>query len=152
MKTFKQAYEIIKDAEKFHLKMADLYQKLLKKSKEKRTRLLLKHMLEHELRMAKNLANYSEVAKKKVMHTWLQFTHEESTEDFIKKMQLSDPPTISEINKIGREVDRYFSELYETVHDAIESEEVKKVFEDLKQVQDKERITLSMATNSLWDM
>jgi len=152
MKTFKQAAEVIKDAEKFHRELAKLYRELLQKSSDSRTQLLLKHMLEHELRMAKNLANYSEVAKHKVMQTWLQYTQEESAKDFIRKLQLSEPPTIKEINNMGRKVDRYFSELYEAVYGAIESAEVKEVFEDLKQIQDKERITLSMATNSLWDM
>ncbi|WP_193166290.1 hypothetical protein [Microbulbifer hainanensis] len=152
MKTFKQAYEVLKDAEKFHLEMANLYEELLAKSTDNRTQLLLKHMLEHEQRMARNLANYNEVAKHKVMQTWLQYTHEESASDFIRNLNLSDPPTIKEINNMGREVDRYFSDLYQAVYGAIESAEVKEVFEDLKQIQDKERITLSMATNSLWDM
>lgn len=152
MKTFKQAYEVLKDAEKFHLEMAALYKELMQKSDDSRTQLLLKHMLEHETRMARNLANYGEVAKNKVMQTWLQYTHEESANDFVKELELSDPPTITEINNMGRAVDRYFSELYQTVYGAIESAEVKEVFEDLKQIQDKERITLSMATNSLWDM
>lgn len=152
MKTFKQAYQVLKDAEKFHLEIADFYEELLEKATDNRTRLLLKHMLEHEQRMAQNLANYGEVAQHKVMQTWLQYTHEESAKDFIKSLNLSDPPTIKEINNMGREVDRYFSDLYEAVYGAIESAEVKEVFEDLKQIQDKERITLSMATNSLWDM
>ncbi|MFC6634944.1 hypothetical protein [Microbulbifer taiwanensis] len=152
MKTFKQAFEVLKDAEKFHLEMADLYEELLEKSEDKRTQLLLKHMLEHEQRMARNLSNYGEVAQHKVMRTWLQYTHEESAQDFIRGLELSDPPSIKEINNMGREVDRYFSDLYEAVYGAIESAEVKEVFEDLKQIQDKERITLSMATNSLWDM
>ncbi|MEW5249082.1 hypothetical protein [Microbulbifer sp. 2201CG32-9] len=152
MKTFKQACEVLKDAEKFHLDMADLYQQLLQKSPDNRTQLLLRHMLEHEQRMARNLANYSDVAQLKVMRTWLQYTQEESASDFLRDIDLSDPPTISEINTLGRAVDRYFSELYQAVYGAIESAEVKEVFEDLKQIQDKERITLSMATNSLWDM
>ncbi|MFI2811582.1 MULTISPECIES: hypothetical protein [Microbulbifer] len=152
MKTFKQAYEVLKDAEKFHLEMADLYRSMLEKAEDNRTQLLLKHMLEHEQRMAKNLANYGEVAKHKVMKTWLQYTHEETARDFVRSLNLSDPPDIREINNLGREVDRYFSELYQAVYGAIESAEVKEVFEDLKQIQDKERITLSMATNSLWDM
>ncbi|WP_299943776.1 hypothetical protein [uncultured Microbulbifer sp.] len=152
MKTFKQAFEIIKDAEKFHLDMAELYQDLLNKSEDYRTGLLLRHMLEHEQRMARNLSNYGAVAQQKVMQTWLQYTHEESAQDFIRHLPLSDPPTIREINNLGREVDRYFSGLYEAVYGAIESMEVKEVFDDLKQIQDKERITLSMATNSLWDM
>ncbi|SHF51824.1 hypothetical protein SAMN04487965_2125 [Microbulbifer donghaiensis] len=152
MKTFKQAFEVLKDAEKFHLDMALLYKDLLEKSEDKRTQLLLKHMLEHEQRMARNLSNYSEVAQHKVMQTWLQYTHEESAKDFIRRLELSEPPTIKEINNMGREVDRYFSDLYQAVYGAIESAEVKEVFEDLKQIQDKERITLSMATNSLWDM
>ncbi|WNZ57328.1 hypothetical protein QT397_08315 [Microbulbifer sp. MKSA007] len=152
MKTFKQAFEVIKDAERFHLEMAAVYETLLEKSEDYRTQLLLKHMLEHEQRMAKNLQNYNDVAQNKVMKTWLQYTHEESANDFIRRLNLSDPPTIREINNMGREVDRYFSELYQAVYGAIESMEVKEVFEDLKQIQDKERITLSMATNSLWDM
>lgn len=152
MKTFKQAFQVLKDAEKFHRQMADLYEELLEKAADNRTRLLLQHMLEHERRMARNLANYNGVAQHKVMQTWLQYTHEESASDFIRSLDLSDPPTIKEINNMGREVDRYFSDLYEAVYGAIESAEVKEVFEDLKQIQDKERITLSMATNSLWDM
>ncbi|GAB2901508.1 hypothetical protein ACCI51_13010 [Microbulbifer echini] len=152
MKTFKQAFEIIRDAKKFHLDMADLYEDLHDESEDYRTQLLLQHMLEHERRMARNLSNYGEIVRQKVMGTWLQYTHEESADDFIRKLSLSNPPTIKEINKLGREVDRYFSSLYEAVYGAIESMEVKEVFEDLKQIQDKERITLSMATNSLWDM
>ncbi|WP_250459939.1 hypothetical protein [Microbulbifer litoralis] len=152
MKTFKQAFQVLKDAEKFHRQMADLYEELLEKAADNRTRLLLQHMLEHERRMARNLANYNGVAQHKVMQTWLQYTHEESASDFIRSLDLGDPPTIKEINNMGREVDRYFSDLYEAVYGAIESAEVKEVFEDLKQIQDKERITLSMATNSLWDM
>lgn len=152
MKTFKQAYEVLKDAEKFHRGIADFYRHLMEKSADSRTQLLLKHMIEHEERMAKNLANYGEVAQHKVMKTWLQYTHEESVKDFIHGLDLSDPPTIKEINTMQRAVDRYFSDLYQAVHGAIESAEVKEVFEDLKQIQDKERITLSMATNSLWDM
>ncbi|AOS97297.1 hypothetical protein AUP74_01866 [Microbulbifer aggregans] len=152
MKTFKQAYEVLKDAEKFHRDIADFYRHLMEKSDDNRTQLLLTHMIEHEERMAKNLANYGEVAQHKVMKTWLQYTHEESVKDFIHGLELSDPPTIKEINAMQRAVDRYFSDLYQAVYGAIESAEVKEVFEDLKQIQDKERITLSMATNSLWDM
>ncbi|KUJ81511.1 hypothetical protein AWR36_013230 [Microbulbifer flavimaris] len=152
MKTFKQAYEVLKDAEKFHREIADFYRDLMDESEDNRTQLLLKHMIEHEERMAKNLANYGEVAQHKVMKTWLQYTHEESVKDFIQELELSDPPTIKEINTMQRAVDRYFSDLYQAVYGAIESAEVKEVFDDLKQIQDKERITLSMATNSLWDM
>ncbi|WP_238152138.1 hypothetical protein [Microbulbifer sp. A4B17] len=101
MKTFKQAFEVIKDAERFHLEMANVYENLLEKSEDYRTQLLLKHMLEHEQRMAKNLQHYNEVAQNKVMKTWLQYTHEESTNDFIRRLNLSDPPTIREINNMA---------------------------------------------------
>jgi rubrerythrin len=152
MKTFKQAYEVLNDARKFHQDMAHTYEELMERSSDNRTQLLLKHMVEHEQRMARNLENYGAIAKNKVMQTWLQYTHEESAQDFVRHLELSENPSIKEINTLGREVDRYFHDLYEAVYGAIESAEVKEVFEDLKQIQDKERITLSMATNSLWDM
>ena len=152
MKTFKQAHEVLKNAQKFHLDMAGVYQQLLESAQDNRTQLLLKHLHEHELRMANNLKNYGAVAEQKVMQTWLQYTHEESAGDLVKNLYLSDKPSIEEINQLGQEVDRYFSELYHAVYGSIESAEVKEVFENLKHIQDKERITLSMATNSLWDM
>ncbi|AQQ68481.1 hypothetical protein [Microbulbifer agarilyticus] len=152
MKTFKQAHEVLKAAQKFHLDMAGVYQQLLENAQDNRTQLLLKHLHEHELRMANNLKNYGAVAEQKVMQTWLQYTHEESAGELVQKLYLSDKPSIDEINKLGQEVDRYFSELYHAVYGSIESAEVKEVFENLKHIQDKERITLSMATNSLWDM
>ena len=152
MKTFKQAHEVLKNAQKFHLDMAGVYQQLLESAQDNRTQLLLKHLHEHELRMANNLKNYGAVAEQKVMQTWLQYTHEESAGDLVKNLYLSDKPSIEEINQLGQEVDRYFSDLYHSVHGSIESAEVKEVFENLKHIQDKERITLSMATNSLWDM
>ncbi|WP_226702271.1 hypothetical protein [Microbulbifer elongatus] len=152
MKTFKQAHEVLKNAQKFHLDMAGVYQQLLESAQDNRTQLLLKHLHEHELRMANNLKNYGAVAEQKVMQTWLQYTHEESAGDLVKNLYLSDKPSIEEINQLGQEVDRYFSDLYHSVYGSIESAEVKEVFENLKHIQDKERITLSMATNSLWDM
>ena len=150
--TFKQAHEVLKDAQNFHLDMAGIYQHLLDNTEDNRTQLLLKHLHEHELRMANNLKNYGAVAEQKVMQTWLQYTNEESANQLVKSLYLSDNPSIEEINKLGQEVDRYFSDLYHGVYGSIESEEVKKVFENLKHIQDKERITLSKATNSLWDM
>ena len=152
MKTFKQAYEVLKDAQKFHLDMAGIYQKMMDDNQDNRTNLLLKHMYEHELRMANNLKNYGAVAASKVMQTWLQYTQEESANHLVKNLYLSDKPSIEEINKLGQEVDHYFSDLYNSVYDSIESEEAKEVFENLKEIQDKERIALSKATNSLWDM
>lgn len=152
MKTFKQAHEVLKDAQQFHLDMAGIYQQLLDNAEDNRTQLLLKHLYEHELRMANNLKNYGAIAEQQVMKTWLQYTHEESAKELVKNLYLSDKPSIEEINKLGQEVDSYFSDLYHGVYESIESEEVKKVFENLKQIQDKERVTLSKATNSLWDM
>lgn len=152
MKTFKQAHEVLKDAQTFHLDMAGIYRQLQENADDSRTRLLLEHLYEHELRMANNLKNYGAIAQHKAMNTWLQYTSEESAKDLVKSLYLSDKPDIDEINKLGQEVDRYFSELYETVYDSIESKEVREVFENLKQIQDKERITLSKSTNSLWDM
>lgn len=152
MKTFKQAHEVLKDAQKFHLDMAGIYQQLLENSEDSRTRLLLEHLHEHELRMANNLKNYGAVAKHKVMQTWLQYTNEESPRHLVKRLHLSEKPSIDEINQLGQQVDIYFSDLYDVVYGSSESEEVKEVFENLKQIQDKERITLSKATNSLWDM
>lgn len=152
MKTFKQAHEVLKDARKFHLDIQRVYENLLDASSDRRTILLLTHMIDHEKRMAKNLEHYGTVAGQKVMQTWLQYTPEESCEEFMRDIELSDPPTIREIATLSREVDRYFHDLYEAVHGTMESIEAKEVFEDLKQIQDKERITLSMATNSLFDM
>lgn len=152
MKTFKQAHEILKNAQTFHLDMAGTYQQLIDNAQDNRTQLLLTHLHEHELRLANNLKNYGAVAEQKVMQTWLQYTHEETASDLIKNLYLSNTPSIEEINHLGQEVDRYFSELYHSVSGSIESAEVKEVFENLKHIQDKERITLSMATNSLWDM
>ncbi|MFV8782217.1 hypothetical protein ACNKU7_07315 [Microbulbifer sp. SA54] len=152
MKTFKQAHEVLKDAQKFHLDMAGIYRQMQEKAEDNRTKLLLEHLHEHELRMANNLKNYGAVAQHKVMQTWLQYTQEESASQLVKNLYLSDKPSLEEVNKLGQEVDRYFSDLYHSVYESIESEEVKDVFDNLKQIQDKERITLSKATNSLWDM
>ncbi|WP_226665709.1 hypothetical protein [Microbulbifer aggregans] len=152
MKTFKQAHEVLKDAQNFHLDMAGIYRHMQENTEDKRTKLLLEHLHEHELRMANNLKNYGAVAEHKVMQTWLQYTPEESASHLVKNLYMSDKPSLEEVNKLGQEVDRYFSDLYHSVYESIESEEVKDVFDNLKQIQDKERITLSKATNSLWDM
>ena len=152
MKTFKQAHEVLRDAQKFHLDMAGIYRNLLSKTDDKRTQLLLKHLHEHELRMANNLKDYGAVAQHKVMQTWLQYTLEESATHLVDSLHLSEKPSIEEINGLGQEIDQYFSKLYDSVYESIESEEVKEVFKNLKQIQDKERIALSKATNSLWDM
>ena len=109
-------------------------------------------MIEFETRLANNLKSYGSVAPEKFMNTWLQYTQEENAIDFLRKQELGEKPGIKDINRLSREVDNYFSELYKEVYALIESQEAKEVFDNLKQIQDKERITLSMATNSLWDM
>lgn len=152
MKTFKQLHEVIKDARKFHLSVAEFYSQFLGNTENSRAKLLLKHMYEHELRMADNLKNYSAINATKVMQTWLQYTQEESPQEVLQDINLNKAISIEEINRLSQNVDRYFSELYQSICIAIEAVDVKEIFTNLKQIQDKERITLSMATNSLWDI
>lgn len=152
MRTFTQLHEIIINAKNFHLNIAEFYEQFLDVTRDNRAELLLKHMYEHEMRMANNLRNYSVINQAKIMKTWLQYTHEESPAEVLHDFCLNEALSIREINQLGQVVDRYFSDLYQSIYNSIESVEVKEVFENLKQIQDKERITLSMATNSLWDM
>ncbi len=152
MKTFKQLYEVIKNARSFHLNIAEIYNQLITNTKDNRAKLLLRHMHEHELRMANNLKNYSLINPAKVMQTWIQYTPEESPREVLQGINLTGILDIEEINRLGQQVDQYFSNLYQSIYSSIDVVEVREVFENLKQIQEKERITLSMASNSLWDM
>lgn len=152
MKTFKQLYEVIKNARSFHLNIAEIYNQLITNTKDNRAKLLLRHMHEHELRMANNLKNYSLINPAKVMQTWIQYTPEESPREVLQGINLTGILDIEEINRLGQQVDQYFLNLYQSIYSSIDVVEVREVFGSLKQIQEKERITLSMASNSLWDM
>lgn len=143
---------------KFHQKLANVYGRLSAMMDNKYSQLLAEEMQRRELRLVKTLTSYQENAPERILDTMLQISYPEDPNDFLSKLEAELSPEAAagldpdDFYDLGSRADTYIEELLTVLHDGSNVPEVRDVFADLKAGEEKERIALSKAYNSLREM
>ncbi len=152
MRTFETAQDVLHNARELHHVAGKLYRQLRDGSRDERSRMLLGYMSEHERKMEDSLITYEQHASRPVLETWMQYTLEDSPQDFISNLNTSFNMTPTEIAELGQRVDDYLVDLFEEVTDTASSIELKEVFQNLIDMEHEEKHNLTRAANSLWEL
>tara|TARA_R100001039_G_C1848750_1_gene108808 strand:- start:357 stop:935 length:579 start_codon:yes stop_codon:yes gene_type:complete len=143
---------------KFHQKLANVYGRLSAMMDNKYSRLLAEEMQRRELRLVETLTAYQETAPDRILGTMLQVSYPEDPNEFLTNLEADlKPETAASLDpddfyELGSRAEKYIEELLTVLHDGSNVPEVRDVFADLKAGEEKERIALSKAYNSLREM
>lgn len=143
---------------KFHQQLADMYGRLQAMVDNKYAKLLAEEMQRRELRLVETLSSYEETAPERILDTMLQKSYPEDPNDFLTEMESQLKPEMTaglspdDIYDLGSRADAHIEELLSVLKDSSNVPEVRDVFRDLREGEEKERIALSKAYNSLREM
>lgn len=143
---------------RFHQKLADVYGRLSAMMDNKYSKLLAEEMQRRELRLVETLTSYQASAPERILNTMLQKSYPEDPNDFLSKLEAELKPEAAagldpdDFYALGSRADDYIEELLSVLYDGTNVPEVRDVFADLQAGEEKERIALSKAYNSLREM
>jgi len=143
---------------RFHQKLANVYGRLSAMMDNKYSQLLAEEMQRRELRLVETLTSYQETAPGRILDTMLQISYPEDPNDFLSNLEAELKPEVAaslnpdDFYDLGSRAEKYIEELLTVLHDGSNVPEVRDVFADLKAGEEKERIALSKAYNSLREM
>ena len=155
MKTFERAKDVLDNVQGFHDQVGQLYHELSDRAENERVKMLLGFMSDHEQKFCQSLASYEETMPRAVRDTWFQYTQEETTETFLKKLDLQPKLSIDDVTDLGMRVDSYLESLFQELSSIADSEgaiEVQEVFRNLLEMEQEAKRTLSKTIDSIWDM
>lgn len=142
----------------FHQKLANVYGRLSAMMENKYSKLLAEEMQRRELRLVETLTSYQASAPERILNTMLQKSFPEDPNHFLSRLEAELEPEAAagldpdDFYALGSRADDYIEELLSVLRDGTNVPDVRDVFADLQAGEEKERIALSKAYNSLREM
>jgi rubrerythrin len=148
---FEQTRDVLEHVRKFHLEISDLYHRLSEQSEKQRLRMLLEYMSEREKQLARALSQFEEESSRNVLDTWFQYTHDEERlqcPDF----KLTPETSVDDVMRLGMKLAECFIELYREIAGTADSNEVRDVFRNLLERENREKLKLARNAQLLDDL
>lgn len=156
--SYNNVADLLQILSKFHQQLADTYGRLRAMVDNKYSKLLAEEMQRRELRLVEMLSSYEETAPQRILDTMLQKSYPDDPNDFLDDMEAELSPKAAaeldpdDVYSLGSRAEDYIAELLSVLHEASNVPEVREVFKDLQDGEERERIALSKAYNSLREM
>ena len=148
---FEQTREVLRHVRQFHESVASLCQRLSEECDEERIRMLLDYMSERERELAKAVDEFTDETSENVLDTWFQYTHDD-TGLAIPDFALTPETRIEDVLRLGLDLAQSLIDLYKEVADNAETEEVRAVFRNLLEFEEKEKLKLARNAQMLDDI
>jgi hypothetical protein len=150
MPGYENVQQVLDVLRNIHEQMAELYCRLRHGASDARAAMLLELLENREKRSVESLGEYEEYAPKSILSTWIQVPYSKDPEEFLNRLESEVPLdlSVSEIYQLGLKVDDFIGDLLEHLQENSDIDEVKRVFENLREGERQESIILSKAVNS----
>ena len=152
MTNFSTVRETLIHNQHLHGRIAQFYRQLASKTNNHQAEALLQVLAKHESELMTFLGEYIEKASAKVLDTFYQFDREQYLESlFISEVKASEV-SCDMINSLAQRIEQYFRDIYQQMADANDNDEVKALFDNLRQHMEQQQKRLSININSLQDI
>ena len=139
---YKRTKDLLDRARLFHKRLGELYKRLETVSKQEQVKMLLDYMSRHEKHLTESLSKYEEEASRRVMDYWYKYTPNNKSCENLENIELRPDMTIDDVISLAMRMDECLVELYRSVAENAESEEVKEIFNSLLEMEKQEKVEL----------
>lgn len=136
---FEQTKDVLEHARSFHQRVGDFYQDLSDHTEQQRLKLLLDYMAEREQELASALEQFTEGSSREVLDTWFQFCCDDETLKLCPGALLHNDMTLDEIISAGVALSQCFINLFREIANTADSEQVRAVFQNLLESEQREQ-------------
>jgi len=145
---FEKVRDVLEHAREFHHQVSACYQRLAQQAANKRVKLMLEYMSQHEKGLADGLAKFTADSTASLLDTWFQFTHDESTLNALQhQAEVSPDMTLDDAVNLAMQFDNCLMNLYLEMARATDSTEINELFVSLLELEKAEK--LKVARNAL---
>lgn len=147
---FEQTREVLQHAKKFHEQVAGLCRRLSGECDEERIKMLLDYMSERERQLAKAIQQFTDETSENVLDTWFQFALDK-TGLHCPDFELTPETRTDDVIRLGMDLAQCLIDMYREIADNADSEEVRVVFRNLLESEEKEKLKLARNAQLLDD-
>lgn len=139
MLTFRQAKDVIDYAGQLHRHLAECYESQQERLPEEKLKLLMGYLASHERHLADVLANYEETAAQQIREMWMQYVPSSEVEESLQCAVIRPDMEVDEIVDVVLRFDEAVLTLYREIRDETSDPNIKAVFQNLIDMQQKEQ-------------
>ena len=145
---FEKVRDVLDHAREFHHQVSACYQRLARQAANKRVRLMLEYMSQHEQGLENGLAKFTADSPANLLDAWFKFTHDESTLNALRQEAEFGPDmTLDDAVNLAMQFDNCLLNLYLEMARAAESTAINELFVSLLELEKAEK--LKVARNAL---
>ncbi len=136
MKTTEELLDQLKD---FHSALGASLRRREKAEERELIRALLDHLRGHESRMYAELDRLEQLASRRILNEWHQYTPEWDTERLIEQLRIAEHPEVDDLVRRILYLDQVLLEGYRQLAESSASENVRDLFRNLEETGRNER-------------
>lgn len=135
-----QTRDILEHAQHFHRQVSQYYDELGSHTDKQRIKMLLDYMSRHERNMAKSLAQFEHSAPRNVLNACFKVGHEfKSCCEVVKDLNVTSDMSVDDVIEMGMKFDDCLISVYQDLAETAADERVRRVFQDLLELEQKEK-------------
>lgn len=139
MKTFERTQDVLDHARTFHNELRRLYEQLSTETQKERVKMLLEYLSRHEAHLEESLAAYEAGASKRVLDTWFKYVPQEDKLKEFQDVKLEPDMSIDDVVDVALRMDNCLVEFYKDMATMAVIPEVKEVFTNLLEMEEREK-------------
>jgi len=149
---FEQTKDVLEHARSFHKKISNFYKQRRDGTEQQRLKLLLDYMSHREQELASALEQFAAGSSREVLDTWFQFTVDDETLKLCPDALLHDDMTVDDVIRAGVAMSQCFIDLFREIGTTADSDEVRAVFQNLLESEQREQKKLVRNVGMFMDL
>jgi rubrerythrin len=147
-----QTRDILEHARQFHRQVSEFYDQLCCQTEKERIKMLLEYMSRHEKNMAQTLEDFEHSAPAHLLQTCFKVGHPfRPCCDVIKELDISSDMSVDDVIQMGLEFDDCLIAVYQDLAENAPDEQARSVFQNLLELEQKEKRQLARNAQRVLD-
>jgi len=140
---FKTTRDLLDRVRSFHNILSEFYCQLADKSRNKRIKILLDYLSDHENCFTKNLEMFENEVPDSILDTWFKYVPDKNKLRGCEKMELASDMSVEDVVRLSHRVDDCLIQFYKEMAKHGVMKEIKELFTNLLQAGNGEKLVFS---------
>jgi predicted RNA-binding Zn ribbon-like protein len=134
--------------EEFHRQLVHAFSKWREQTDDERSKLIVGYLADHQARRAQALEDFHRDAPRSLLTSWFQIPFPEDPRAFLRSVQSAEAPAPGQIEEVISRIDDFLDRMLHHMRDRAETHDVEAFFNDLLEIEKRERMLRSRAMSS----
>ncbi len=136
---FKKTRDVLDHVKSFHEAVSTRYENVASETDRKRLKLLLDYISGREKDLAHAISEFTDETSDQVLNTWFQYTTDDTPIQRLLDSELRPNMTTDDLMRTTMQIADHFITLYREMIDAADTNELREVFQNLLDREQKEK-------------